>query len=127
MDESKNGFRKNDLKNRYPMLIILIQIVTLNWYEPLVPANNYFFVVVYTIPSKSNTKDPWDCDGWLYEERYLMECFFDKTKHFRRVAMRYDKLASSFYTFVYIFAILTFIKMTSISIFQTKLNLPYFD
>ena len=30
----------------------------------------------YTIPPKSNTKDPWACDYYLYKERYLVECFF---------------------------------------------------
>jgi transposase len=60
---------------------------------------------VYTIPPKSNTKEPWDCDWWLYKERHLVECFFNKIKHFRRVATRCDKLASSFYAFVYIAAI----------------------
>ncbi len=50
----------------------------------------------YTIPPKSNTKEPWDCDWWLYKERHLVECFFNKIKHFRRVATRFDKLVSSF-------------------------------
>ena len=59
----------------------------------------------YTIPPKSNTKEPWDCDWWLYKERHLVECFFNKIKHFRRIATRYDKLASSFCAFVYIAAI----------------------
>ncbi|AFA47250.1 hypothetical protein Awo_c04490 [Acetobacterium woodii DSM 1030] len=36
-------------------------------------------------------------------------------------------MASLFYVFGCIFAILTFIKMTSISIFQTHPSLPYFD
>ena len=30
---------------------------------------------------------------WLYRERNLIERFFSKLKHFRRVATRYDKLA----------------------------------
>jgi transposase len=60
---------------------------------------------VYTLPLKSNTKDPWDCGWWIYKERHLVECFFNKIKHFRRVATRYDKLASSFHAFVYIAAI----------------------
>ena len=32
----------------------------------------------------------------LYRERNLIERFFSKLKHFRRVATRYDKLASNF-------------------------------
>lgn len=59
----------------------------------------------YTIPPKSNTKNPWSCDWWVYKERHLVECFFNKIKHFRRVATRYDKLASSFLAFVYVGAI----------------------
>ena len=60
---------------------------------------------LHTIPPKSNTKEPWDFDWKLYKERHLFECFFNKVKHFRRIATRYDKLASSFYAFVYIAAI----------------------
>ena len=30
----------------------------------------------YTIPPKSNTKEPWACDYYLYKERHLVECFF---------------------------------------------------
>lgn len=59
----------------------------------------------YTIPPKSNTQDPWDCDWWVYKERHLVECFFNKIKHFPRVATRYDKLASSFLAFVYLSSI----------------------
>ena len=60
---------------------------------------------IYTIPPKANTKEPWDCDYYLYKERHLIECFFNKIKSFRRVATRYDKLASSFLAFVYIASI----------------------
>lgn len=59
----------------------------------------------YTIPPKSNAAAPWFCDYWLYKERHLVECFFNKIKAFRRVATRYDKLASSFMAFVYIASI----------------------
>lgn len=59
----------------------------------------------YTIPPKINNTNPWDCDYWRYKERHLVECFFNKIKAFRRVATRYDKLASSFLAFVYIAAI----------------------
>lgn len=59
----------------------------------------------YTIPPKANTLEPWDCDWWIYKERHLVECFFNKLKHFRRVATRYDKLAVSFLAFVHVAAI----------------------
>ena len=55
----------------------------------------------YTIPPKDNAKEPWEVDWYLYKERHLVECFFNKLKHFRRIATRYDKLASSFLMFVY--------------------------
>jgi transposase len=48
------------------------------------------------IPPKSNTSNPWDCDFHHYKERHVVECFFNKLKHFRRVATRYDKLSSMF-------------------------------
>lgn len=59
----------------------------------------------YTIPPKENNPNPWFCDFWIYKERHLVECFFNKIKAFRRVATRYDKLASSFLAFVYIASI----------------------
>ena len=59
----------------------------------------------YVIQPKTNAKEPWDYDIWLYKERHLIECFFNKLKAFRRVATRYDKLVSSFLAFVYIVSI----------------------
>ena len=59
----------------------------------------------YTIPPKTNTLNPWKCDWWVYKERHIVECFFNRLKHFRRVATRYDKLAVSFLAFVYVAAI----------------------
>jgi transposase len=37
---------------------------------------------------------------WLYRQRNLVERFFSKLKHFRRVATRYDKLAENFLAMV---------------------------
>lgn len=51
----------------------------------------------YTIPPRTNAKEPWSVDWYLYKERHVVECFFNKIKHFRRVAARYDKLATSFF------------------------------
>ena len=50
----------------------------------------------YVIPPQSNVSDPWPVDWWLYKERHLVECFFQKLKWFRRIATRYDKLDASF-------------------------------
>ena len=56
----------------------------------------------YAIPPKDNNPNPWECDWWQYKERHLVECFFNKLKNFRRVATRYDKLASRFLSFVHL-------------------------
>ena len=48
------------------------------------------------IPPKTNRKMPRDCDFALYCERNLIERFFNKLKHFRAIATRYDKLARNF-------------------------------
>ena len=34
----------------------------------------------FCIPPKSNAVDPWYCDWFLYKERHLVECFFNKLK-----------------------------------------------
>ena len=39
---------------------------------------------------------PRACDYALYCERNLIERFFNKLKHFRAIATRYDKLARNF-------------------------------
>jgi transposase len=48
------------------------------------------------IPSRSTNSDQRSCDWWLYKERHLVECFFQKLKNFRRIATRYDKRDDSF-------------------------------
>src|ERR1700690_1004199 len=48
------------------------------------------------IPPKANRKTPRVCDFALYCERNLVERFFNKLKHFRAIATRYDKLARNF-------------------------------
>lgn len=59
----------------------------------------------YTIPPKKNVLVPWDVDWWVYKERHLVECFFNKLKQFRHIATRYDKLALSYLAFVHLAAI----------------------
>ena len=48
------------------------------------------------IPPKANRKVKRDCDFALYCERNLIERFFNKIKHYRAIATRYDKLARNF-------------------------------
>ena len=48
------------------------------------------------LPLKANRKALRACDFALYCERNLIERFFNKLKHFRAIATRYDKLAKIF-------------------------------
>lgn len=52
--------------------------------------------VTPVIPSHPRRTKPRPCDFALYRERNLIERFFNKLKHFRAVATRYDKLARNF-------------------------------
>lgn len=65
---------------------------------------------IVVIPPESNAVDPWECDFYHYKERHLVECFFNKLKHFRRVATRYDKLSSMFQAFVFLASIMIWLK-----------------
>ncbi|MGI9375433.1 MAG: transposase [Tsuneonella suprasediminis] len=45
-------------------------------------------------------------DATLYKDRNLIERFFNKIKHFRRIATRYDKLARNYAGFLNLVAAL---------------------
>ena len=57
------------------------------------------------IPPKANRRSKPYFSTWLYRQRNLIERFFSKLKHFRRVATRYDKLLANFMGFVKLAAI----------------------
>ena len=48
------------------------------------------------IPTQRDRKLQRTVDPALYRERNLIERFFNKLKHFRRIATRYDKSARNF-------------------------------
>ena len=52
------------------------------------------------IPAKSNRKWKPCFSKVPYRERNLVERFFSKLKHVRRIATRYDKLAENFLAMV---------------------------
>ena len=52
------------------------------------------------IPPKKNRKNPRTYDTHIYKERHLIECFFSKIKHFRRIFSRFDKSAKIFLDFL---------------------------
>ncbi len=57
------------------------------------------------IPPKANRLKPRETDFALYRERNLIERFFNKLKHFRAIATRYDKTARNFLAAVHLVAI----------------------
>jgi transposase len=48
------------------------------------------------IPTQRNRRRQRSVDPQLYRQRNLIERFFCKLKHFRRIATRFDKLAVNF-------------------------------
>jgi transposase len=62
------------------------------------------------IPWRSNRKTPRVCDWHIYRERHLVECFFNKIKHFRRVATRYEKKTINFMAFILLSSILIWLR-----------------
>jgi len=58
------------------------------------------------IPPRSNRKTSIDYDSYLYKARHLIENFFSKIKHFRRVFSRFDKTPLSYLSFVHLAAAL---------------------
>lgn len=52
------------------------------------------------IPLKSNRKQQREFDAEHYKNRNLVERFFCRIKQFRRIATRYEKLASRYSAFI---------------------------
>ena len=52
------------------------------------------------IPPRCNRTEPICFSPYLYRARNLVERFFNKIKHCRRIATRYDKLAANYLAFV---------------------------
>ncbi len=61
------------------------------------------------IPDKSNRKERHCFSKTLYKERNRIERFFNRIKHFRRIATRFEKLAQNY---------LAMIKLASIRIWM---------
>ncbi len=66
--------------------------------------------ILVVIPAHQRAKTKRDYDHWLYKERHLVECFFNKIKHFRRVFSRYDKQASRYLGFVQFVSVLVWLR-----------------
>lgn len=50
------------------------------------------------IPPRSNRKEMREYDVELYKERNLVERFFQKLKHYRRIATRYERLGRNYFS-----------------------------
>jgi transposase len=48
------------------------------------------------MPARKHRTEPRLFDAHLYKERQLVECFINKSKWYRRIFSRFDKLASRF-------------------------------
>ena len=57
------------------------------------------------IPTQRGRKVQRSVDAAIYRERNLVERFFNKLKHFRRIATRFDKLARNYLAAVLIASI----------------------
>lgn len=66
---------------------------------------------IAVIPPRANrvVQRPYDVD--IYKRRNIIERFFNRLKQFRRIAMRFDKLASSFAAVITLAAIRILLKM----------------
>jgi transposase len=62
------------------------------------------------IPTQRDRKTQRSVDPGLYRRRNLIERFFNKLKHFRRVATRYDKLARNFLAAIHLASIRLWIR-----------------
>jgi len=56
--------------------------------------------IIPVIPPKSNRIHQRYYDKHVYKERHLVECFFNKIKHFRRIFSRFDKTTRNFMSFI---------------------------
>ena len=62
------------------------------------------------IPSRKGRKAPRDYDVELYKARNLVERFFNRIKHYRRVATRYEKSVQNYVSFLHVASIMVWLR-----------------
>jgi transposase len=62
------------------------------------------------IPPRKNRKQPREYDRHIYKERHLIECFFGKIKHYRRIFSRFEKTARNYLSFLRFVAALVWLR-----------------
>ena len=72
-----------------------------DWIRELIEAQG----AVANIPDRSNRKQNHAFSPTLYRERNRIERFFNKLKHCRRIATRYEKLAANYLAMIKLAAI----------------------
>jgi transposase len=62
------------------------------------------------IPSRKNRAQPREYDRERYKDRNLVERFWNKLKHYRRAATRYEKTARNFLAFIHVASIMVLLQ-----------------
>jgi len=62
------------------------------------------------IPPRKHRIQPRDYDHHVYKERHLIECFFGKIKHYRRIFSRFEKTARNYMSFLRLVAALVWLR-----------------
>ena len=52
------------------------------------------------IPPRANRTEPRVYDWFIYTERHVIECFFNKIKHYRRIFSRFEKRSRNYMGFL---------------------------
>jgi transposase len=65
---------------------------------------------VAVIPPRKHRPQPREYDRHVYKERPLIECFFGKIKHYRRIFSRFEKTARNYLGFLRFVAALIWLR-----------------
>ena len=71
------------------------------------------FGLTPVVPPKRNRTDPWDYDREAYKGRNMVERVFNRMKHHRKAAARYDRLDATFLANLQLILITIQLKNTS--------------
>ena len=71
------------------------------------------FGLTPVVPPKRNRTDPWDYDREVYKGRNMVERVFNRMKHHRKAATRYDRLDETFLANLQLILIAIQLKNTS--------------
>lgn len=71
------------------------------------------FGLTPVVPPKRNRTAPWDCARETYKGRNIVERVFNRMKHYRKAATRYDRLDETFLTNLQLIRIAIYLKNTA--------------